>query len=53
MTKPLMRAAADMTWQQAILAEEFAEPSTFTTRAHQEAIRSLVGKREKALARKS
>ena len=53
MTKPLMRAAADMTWQQAILAEEFAEPSTFTTRAHQEAIRSLVGKEEKALGKKS
>ena len=44
-----MRAAADMTWQQAILAEEFAEPPTFTTRAHQEAVRALVEKLEKAL----
>src|SRR5262249_60253921 len=34
MTKPLMRAAADMSWQHAILAEEFAEPMTFTTPAH-------------------
>jgi 2-(1,2-epoxy-1,2-dihydrophenyl)acetyl-CoA isomerase len=48
MTKPLMRAAADMSWQQAILTEEFAEPSTFTTRAHQDAIRALVGGQEKA-----
>jgi hypothetical protein len=38
-----------MTWQQAILAEEFAEPSVFTTRAHQEAIQALVEKQEKAL----
>src|SRR5262249_28346854 len=53
MTKPLMRATADMTGHQAILAEEFAEPSTFTTRAHQEAIRSLVAKQEKALRTKS
>jgi 2-(1,2-epoxy-1,2-dihydrophenyl)acetyl-CoA isomerase len=52
MTKPLMRAAADMSWQQAILAEEFAEPSTFTTRAHQEAVRALVAKQEKALGRR-
>jgi 2-(1,2-epoxy-1,2-dihydrophenyl)acetyl-CoA isomerase len=50
MTKPLMRAAADMSWHQAILAEEFAEPSTFTTRAHQEAVRALIGKAEKALS---
>jgi 2-(1,2-epoxy-1,2-dihydrophenyl)acetyl-CoA isomerase len=49
MTKPLMRAAADMSWQHAIVAEEFAEPNTFTTRAHREAVEALVGKREKAL----
>ena len=49
MTKPLMRAAADMSWHQAIIAEEFAEPNTFTTRAHQEAIAQLVSKRTRAL----
>jgi 2-(1,2-epoxy-1,2-dihydrophenyl)acetyl-CoA isomerase len=49
MTKPLMRAAADMSWHHAILAEEFAEPSTFTTRAHQEAVRALVTGATKAL----
>ena len=49
MTKPLMRAAADMTWQQAIVAEELAEPNTFTTKAHQEAIRALLSGAEKAV----
>jgi 2-(1,2-epoxy-1,2-dihydrophenyl)acetyl-CoA isomerase len=49
MTKPLMRAAADMSWHHAILTEEFAEPSTFTTRAHQEAVRGLVTGATKAL----
>jgi 2-(1,2-epoxy-1,2-dihydrophenyl)acetyl-CoA isomerase len=49
MTKPLMRNAADMSWHQAILAEEFAEPSTFTTRSHQEAVRALVAKEAKAI----
>lgn len=49
MTKPLMRNAADMSWHQAILAEEFAEPNTFTTRAHQETVRALVEKEMKAI----
>jgi 2-(1,2-epoxy-1,2-dihydrophenyl)acetyl-CoA isomerase len=49
MTKPLMRAAADMSWEHAILAEEFAEPNTFTTRAHQEAITALLAKTAKAV----
>lgn len=44
MAKPLMRHASDMTWQQTLLAEEFAEPNTFTTRAHQETVRALLGK---------
>lgn len=43
MTKPLMRNACDMSWHQIIMAEEFAEPNTFTTRAHQEAVRELLG----------
>ena len=49
MTKPLMRAAADMTWAHAILTEEFAEPNTFTTAAHQDAVRALLGKTAKAV----
>jgi 2-(1,2-epoxy-1,2-dihydrophenyl)acetyl-CoA isomerase len=44
MAKPLMRAAADMSWPHAILVEEFAEPNTFTTAAHQEAIEALLAK---------
>jgi 2-(1,2-epoxy-1,2-dihydrophenyl)acetyl-CoA isomerase len=42
MMKPLLRAAADMTWDQAIAMEEFAEPGTFTTRAHREAVAELL-----------
>ena len=34
--------------EQAVLAEEFAEPSTFTTRAHQETVRALLAKIERA-----
>jgi 2-(1,2-epoxy-1,2-dihydrophenyl)acetyl-CoA isomerase len=51
MTKPLMRAAADMSWQHAILAEEFAEPLTFTTAAHRRAVEALLAKTETALER--
>ena len=51
MTKPLMRAAADMTWEHAILAEEFAEPMTFTTGAHRRAVDALLGRRERAVER--
>jgi 2-(1,2-epoxy-1,2-dihydrophenyl)acetyl-CoA isomerase len=49
MTKPLMRAAADMSWQHVLLAEEFAEPNTFTTTAHQEAVRALLAKTARAV----
>ena len=49
MTKPLMRAAADMSWPHALLAEEFAEPNTFTTAAHQDAVRALLAKTAKAV----
>jgi 2-(1,2-epoxy-1,2-dihydrophenyl)acetyl-CoA isomerase len=51
MTKPLMRAAADMTWQHAILTEEFAEPMTFTTAAHRRAVDALLTKTERAVER--
>jgi 2-(1,2-epoxy-1,2-dihydrophenyl)acetyl-CoA isomerase len=42
MMKPLLRAAADMTWEQAIAMEELAEPNTFTTQAHREAVAELL-----------
>lgn len=48
MTKPLMRNAADMTFDQAMMAEEFAEPNTFTTRYHQQTIRALLAKTARA-----
>jgi 2-(1,2-epoxy-1,2-dihydrophenyl)acetyl-CoA isomerase len=51
MTKPLMRAAADMTWEQAVLAEEFAEPMTFTTTAHRQAVHGLLARTERAVER--
>lgn len=50
MTKPLLRAAADMTWQHAIMAEEFAEPLTFTTADHRAAIQALLAKTQKAVS---
>ena len=45
MMKPLLRATADLSWEQAITMEEFAEPGCFTTRAHREAVRALVARR--------
>jgi len=33
MAKPLLRAVADLPWDQALTVEEFAEPTCFTTRA--------------------
>jgi 2-(1,2-epoxy-1,2-dihydrophenyl)acetyl-CoA isomerase len=38
MAKPLLRGAADMSWHQAMLAEEFAEPIAFSTRAQRDAV---------------
>ena len=43
MSKPLLRQCADLTWEQAIAMEEFAEPMCFTTDAHREAVHNLVG----------
>jgi 2-(1,2-epoxy-1,2-dihydrophenyl)acetyl-CoA isomerase len=42
MTKPLLRAAADASWDHAIAMEEFAEPQCFTTSAFQESVRGLL-----------
>lgn len=44
MMKPQLRAAADMTWDHALAMEEFAEPGTFTTVAHREAVAELLGR---------
>ena len=43
MTKPLLRNVSDMSWEQAIALEEFAEPMCFTTEAHRQAVRELLG----------
>jgi len=37
-----LRNAADMTWEQAIAMEEFAEPMCFTTSAHRNAVDDLL-----------
>ena len=42
MMKPLLRQVTDMTWEQAITMEEFAEPMCFTTRSHREAVEALL-----------
>jgi 2-(1,2-epoxy-1,2-dihydrophenyl)acetyl-CoA isomerase len=42
MMKPLLRGAADMTWDQAIALEEFAEPGCFTTEAHRASVAELL-----------
>lgn len=43
MTKALLRQCADLTWDQAITMEEFAEPACFTTRDHRQAVHELLG----------
>jgi 2-(1,2-epoxy-1,2-dihydrophenyl)acetyl-CoA isomerase len=43
MSKPLLRHCADLTWEQAIAMEEFAEPMCFTTAAHRDAVMELIG----------
>ncbi len=42
MTKPLLRAAADGSWESTLAMEEFAEPQCFTTGAFQQAVRGLL-----------
>ena len=43
LTKALLRQTADLTWEQAIAMEEFAEPMCFTTDAHRETVLELLG----------
>jgi 2-(1,2-epoxy-1,2-dihydrophenyl)acetyl-CoA isomerase len=42
MTKPLLRTAADASWEGSLAMEEFAEPQCFTTSAFQDAVRGLL-----------
>ncbi len=45
MTKPLLRAAADASWETTLAMEEFAEPQCFTTSAFQNAVGALLERR--------
>ncbi len=40
--KPLLRAAADLSWEHALTMEEFAEPMCFTTRGFAEGVERVV-----------
>jgi 2-(1,2-epoxy-1,2-dihydrophenyl)acetyl-CoA isomerase len=42
MTKPLLRAAADGTWENTLAMEEFAEPQCFTTDVFQDTVGALL-----------
>jgi len=42
MMKPLLRHAADMSWDQALAMEEFAEPNCFSTSAHRNAVHAML-----------
>jgi 2-(1,2-epoxy-1,2-dihydrophenyl)acetyl-CoA isomerase len=42
MTKPLLRAAADAGWNDALTLEEFAEPTCFTTAAFADSVRAML-----------
>jgi 2-(1,2-epoxy-1,2-dihydrophenyl)acetyl-CoA isomerase len=42
MTKPLLRAAADADWSDALTLEEFAEPTCFTTAAFADSVREML-----------
>ncbi|GAT12288.1 enoyl-CoA hydratase [Mycolicibacterium novocastrense] len=42
MSKPLLRAAADADWSDALTLEEFAEPACFTTAAFADSVRSML-----------
>jgi 2-(1,2-epoxy-1,2-dihydrophenyl)acetyl-CoA isomerase len=44
MTKPLLRAVADASWDGALALEEFAEPSCFTTEAFAGSVRGMLAR---------
>jgi 2-(1,2-epoxy-1,2-dihydrophenyl)acetyl-CoA isomerase len=43
MSKPLLRNCAELSWEQAIAMEEFAEPMCFTTQDHRDGVAQLLG----------
>jgi 2-(1,2-epoxy-1,2-dihydrophenyl)acetyl-CoA isomerase len=45
MTKPLLRAAADGSWEGTLAMEEFAEPQCFTTASFREAVQGMLSAR--------
>jgi 2-(1,2-epoxy-1,2-dihydrophenyl)acetyl-CoA isomerase len=45
MTKPLLRAAADGSWEGTLAMEEFAEPQCFTTASFKEAVQGMLSAR--------
>ena len=45
MTKPLLRAAADASWNDAVTLEEFAEPTCFTTAAFADSVQTTLAGR--------
>ena len=45
MTKPLLRAASDGTWENTLAMEEFAEPQCFTTEVFQDTVRAMLRER--------
>jgi 2-(1,2-epoxy-1,2-dihydrophenyl)acetyl-CoA isomerase len=47
LSKPLLRRAADLSWEQAIAMEEFAEPMCFTTAGHRDAVRRFLARRKR------
>jgi 2-(1,2-epoxy-1,2-dihydrophenyl)acetyl-CoA isomerase len=44
MAKVLLRQAADMSWEQALTTEEFAEPSCFTTAPFSDAVNGMLSR---------
>jgi 2-(1,2-epoxy-1,2-dihydrophenyl)acetyl-CoA isomerase len=44
MTKPLLRAVADASWNDAVTLEEFAEPTCFTTAAFADSVHTMLAK---------
>jgi 2-(1,2-epoxy-1,2-dihydrophenyl)acetyl-CoA isomerase len=44
MTKPLLRAASDASWEGALALEEFAEPTCFTTHAFSRAVGAMLSR---------
>jgi 2-(1,2-epoxy-1,2-dihydrophenyl)acetyl-CoA isomerase len=45
MTKPLLRAAADASWNDSVTLEEFAEPTCFTTAAFADSVHTMLAGR--------